>query len=280
MAAAPLRLKMKIEALAKINLTLEVFGLRPDGYHGLRSVVMPISLGDELEIEDALALTSDTGYSDDLCLKAAKVLEPTRGAAIHVEKHIPAGGGLGGGSADAAATLLALNDVWGLMHTRAELVELAAQVGSDVPALVHGGAVVMEGRGEKVRPLETVRPFDLVLVNPGVHTSTAAVYREATSRTEIDSLVLGNMLSALAAGDRARIAAALQNDLTAPAVRLHPEIGALLAELRATEEVLGASMTGSGSTVFGIVTDADAARRIAVQFENRGFLAWAAVTRG
>lgn len=118
---------MKIEAFAKINLTLEVFGVRTDGYHALRSVVVPVSLSDTIDIEDAVSLSSDVPYQDDLCLKAARVLLGLRGgcgAAISVIKRIPAGGGLGGGSADAAATLLALNDLWGHMLSRAELVEI------------------------------------------------------------------------------------------------------------------------------------------------------------
>ena len=111
---------MKIEAFAKVNLTLDVYGTRPDGYHALRSVVMPISLSDTLEIETAEdgSITSDTGYDDDLCVKAARVLKSSVsslpssfGASIRVTKRIPAGGGLGGGSADAAAVLRALNEL-------------------------------------------------------------------------------------------------------------------------------------------------------------------------
>lgn len=271
---------MKIEALAKINLTLEVFGLRADGYHALRSVVMPVTLADSLEIEDALSLTSDTGYSDDLCIKAAKVLDPSRGAKIKVAKRIPVGGGLGGGSADAAATMIALNDIWGLMHSREELVELAAQVGSDVPSLVYGGAVVMEGRGEKVRPLDPVKPFDLVLVNPKVHSVTAEVYRQCAPRKAADSLVLGNMLAALASGSIARIGAALSNDLIAPAIALYPEIAEVLEFLRKSELTMGASMSGSGSTVFAVVADAVSARFLAEKCRERGFEAWAVKSAG
>ena len=106
---------MTTEAYAKVNLTLEVFGVRGDGYHALRSLVVPISLSDTLEIAPSAVLSSDTGYDDDLVLKAARALDPSRGAEIRVTKRIPAGGGLGGGSADAAATLVALNDFWNLV---------------------------------------------------------------------------------------------------------------------------------------------------------------------
>ena len=138
---------MKTEAYAKVNLTLEVFGVRGDGYHALRSIVAPISLSDPLEIEPSDGLSSDTGYSDDLILKAARALDPSRGARFRVTQRIPAGGGLGGGSADAASALVALNEMWGLGRTREELAEIGAQVGSDVPALVLGGPVIMTGRG-------------------------------------------------------------------------------------------------------------------------------------
>ena len=116
---------MKTEAYAKVNLTLEVFGVRGDGYHALRSIVAQISLSDTLEIEPSDGLSSDTGYSDDLILKAARALDPSRGARFRVTKRIPAGGGLGGGSADAAAALVALNEMWNLGRTREELAAIA-----------------------------------------------------------------------------------------------------------------------------------------------------------
>ena len=150
-----------IEAFAKVNFTLEVFAKRADGYHALRSLVVPICLSDSLTIEFAEGITSDLPYVDDLCVKAAKVLrdsapqpECLRGVRISVKKRIPAGGGLGGGSADAAAVLVALNEMWSLNLSPERLAEIGALVGSDVPALVLArfvGPVVMEGRGEIVR---------------------------------------------------------------------------------------------------------------------------------
>ena len=170
---------MKVEANAKVNFTLEVFGRRTDGYHALRSVVMPISLSDTLDIEvsDDGEITSDAGYDDDLCVKAARVLRNVRmfesssvrmlGARISVKKRIPAGGGLGGGSADAAAVLRALNELWGIGLSREALAEIGAQVGSDVPSLVFNAPVVMEGRGEKISPLSTsTSSLHLISVQP------------------------------------------------------------------------------------------------------------------
>lgn len=279
---------MRIEAFAKINLTLEVFGTRADGYHALRSVVMPVALADVVEIEEDLDLSCDTGFADDLCLKAARVLRAavpadgrSRGARIHVEKRIPVGGGLGGGSADAAAVLVALNDLWGLNLSRMELAELGAEVGSDVPALVlaQGGVpVLMEGRGEKVAPLAApAAPLHLVLANPGVFCSTPEVFAHCKSRVTNDPSILYNMQAALASGDAAKVASALVNDMEGPAVALHPEIGATQEALRAAG-VLGVLMSGSGSTVFGLVRTEEEGRSVAAQLEAKGLKAWSVRT--
>ena len=268
---------MKIEAFAKVNFTLEVLGVRDDSYHALRSLVVPVSLGDTLRIEPADTLSCDTGYADDLCLKAARVLASGRGAEIHVEKRIPAGGGLGGGSADAAATLVALNEIWALGKSRGELAEIGALVGSDVPALVHGGAVLMEGRGEKVSPFmvegAAFPKLHLVLCNPGVASSTKEVYAKCISRVTDDASILYNIRSALESGDLGRISSAMVNDLQAPAVELHPEIGGALELLRKSGAV-GAAMSGSGSTVFGLVPDEARGREISAFLNLQGFAAW------
>ena len=267
---------MTTEAYAKVNLTLEVFGVRGDGYHALRSLVVPISLSDTLEIASSATLSSDTGYADDLVLKAARALDPSRGVEIRVTKRIPAGGGLGGGSADAAATLVALNDLWNLGCSREELCEIGAQVGSDVPALVLGGPVVMQGRGEVVERVSCPR-LDLVLVNPGVHTSTREVYARCMSRDLAAPSATAACLAALETGDLGRIAASFVNDLALPACRLHPEISDALASLR-TAGVMGATVSGSGSSVFGLVESAARAEEIAESLGKKGLSAWAVHT--
>ena len=274
---------MTVKANAKVNFTLEVFGKRADGYHALRSVVMPITLSDTLDIEatDDGLITSDTGYDDDLCAKAARILKSSVsslpssvGAAIRVTKRIPAGGGLGGGSADAAAVLRALNELWKVGLSREELAEIGAQVGSDVPALVMGGPVVMEGRGERVEDLRLkTGDLNLVLVNPGVHSSTKEVYAACEARPLDGENATAKMVAALRAGDVGAIAAALMNDLQAPAVKQHPEIADALVSLR-TAGVIGAMMSGSGSSVFGLVADELEARRISSEMNARGYKAW------
>lgn len=270
---------MRVEAYAKINLTLEVFDKRSDGYHALRSVVLPVSLSDTLTIEAAGdgTLASDAGYFDDLCLKAARALDPARGARISVVKRIPAGGGLGGGSADAAATLLALNELWELGKNREELAAVGARVGSDVPALVLGGPVLMEGRGEKVSRLEIgheakdarLGRLNFVLVNPGVFSSTAEVYSRCRPRLPSDASIVYNMQQALEYGDLKGIAAGLMNDLQEPAVKLHPGIREALEALKAAGAE-GVLMSGSGSTVFGLVPSESRGREIAAALAARG----------
>lgn len=268
---------MKIEAFAKVNLTLEVLGVREDGFHALRSIVAPVSLSDTVRVEPAEALSSDAGFADDLCLKAARALDPSRGAAISVVKRIPVGGGLGGGSADAAATLLALNGIWNLGMSREELAAVGATVGSDVPALVFGGPVLMEGRGEKVSPFRldgaSFPRLDLVLCNPGVHSSTREVYAGCRSRVTSGHSIVYNMRKALESGDLERIAASMVNDLQESAVRLHPEIGGAL-ELLKKSGAVGSAVSGSGSTVFGLVPDEARGREIAAFLESQGLAAW------
>lgn len=259
--AATKKMMMKIDSYAKINLTLEVLGKRADGYHALRSLVAPISLADTIEIEetDDGKLTTDTGYGDDdLIVKAAKLLGVT-GLSVRVTKRIPAGGGLGGGSADAAAMLLALNELRGLGKTPEELAELGAAIGSDVPALVlaqhYRETVLMEGRGEKVSRLSaqpSTPSAALVLVNPGVHSSTPAVFKAFTRSTYPNP----------------------KNDLEAPALALYPEIGTALEALKAAG-AKETQMSGSGATVFGFADDDQTAARIAKELRARNYLAWA-----
>ncbi len=279
---------MTIEAFAKVNFTLEVFAKRADGYHALRSLVVPIELSDTLTIEFANAITSDLPYADDLCVKAAKVLrssaphpERLKGVRISVKKRIPAGGGLGGGSADAAGVLVALNEMWNLRYSPERLAEIGAAVGSDVPALVlsrFAGPVVMEGRGELVRSasLKGAKVF-LVIANPGVFCSTPEVFKKCISRVTDDPSILYNMVSSFAAGDVDLMARSFMNDLEHPAVELHPRIG-LLKERLEKAGARGVAMSGSGSTLFGLVSSGEEGRAIAASLCAEGFKAWCVAT--
>ena len=237
---------MVLAAHAKINLTLEVLGVRPDGYHDLRSVVVPVPLHDDVTLAPAddvsVEMPGDLPQERNLAWRAADALRRATGCAkgvrIRVDKRIPAGAGLGGGSADAAAVLNGLNALWGLDLPKARLCAIGAEVGSDVPALVLGGPVLMEGRGERVTPLadSPFRDFPLpdltrlVLRTPPVFVSTPRVFAEFRESDRGQGL----------------------NDLQPAACRLHPEIGAALDALRA-EGCTGVRMSGSGSSVFGFV---------------------------
>jgi len=176
-----------MKAHAKINLTLEVLGKRDDGYHDIASILQTVSLHDTLTFEDAedIVLSCDRSNlvtSDNLVLKAARLLRDTvgisSGAAIELTKNIPVAAGLGGGSSDAAATLLGLNRLWGLEMPTAELQPLAAQIGSDVPFFLYGGTARVSGRGERV---EKLPPTDLewgVILSPQIDmpNKTATVF--------------------------------------------------------------------------------------------------------
>lgn len=258
---------MTVEAYAKVNLSLEVLGRRPDGYHEIRSVVLPISLSDTLTFTDAAdgVVLSDSPYgADDLAFRAAKALVACGahgGVSIKTVKRIPEGGGLGGGSADAAATLLALNAMWNLGKTTEELAEIGAGVGSDVPSLVLAHRfcrpVLMEGRGERVRVLDDGEIAALgigafvVLANPKIHSSTAEVYARRRPGDGADCVIL--------------------NGLQPAACELHPEIAAAIDALSAAGAKT-AMMSGSGSTVFGFADDEQAADRIAAQMKAAGYI--------
>ena len=232
------------KAHAKINWTLEILGKRSDGYHELKSIVLPVSLHDDITVRPGTGVSvegcGDIPLEKNLVYIAAmKLAKRMRienpSAAISVVKRIPAGAGLGGGSADAAATLHALDAFWHLNVPEEILLEVAAEVGSDVPALLIGEPVVMEGRGERVRRLTPSernglpKTEDIVLYTPPIFSSTAAVYKE--HRVEDNGKG--------------------RNDLQPAALRLYPDIAAALEKLRA-EGLRDVAMSGSGSTVYGI----------------------------
>jgi 4-diphosphocytidyl-2-C-methyl-D-erythritol kinase len=179
---------------AKINLVLEVLGKRDDGYHEIRSVVQTVNLCDNLtfEIADDISLEcTEPGLetADNLVIRAAELLRKVSscdgGVKIRLEKRIPWGAGLGGGSSDAAVTLVALSRLWGLKFTAADLAELAAGLGSDVPFFIHGGAALIEGRGEKITPLPSqVTSWFVLLVPPlpGMPDKTRRLYSRLDGR--------------------------------------------------------------------------------------------------
>jgi len=262
----------RIDAPAKVNLFLELLGKRADGFHELETLIVLVELADTLEIEPRadgeLVLGCDeptipTGPTN-LVWKAAAALRVrfavTVGATIRLTKRIPHEAGLGGGSSDAASTIAALNAVWGLNRTAAELAPVAAEVGSDVAAFLYPPACWCTGRGEVVEPVPVGGSLHLVIAKPPPGLSTAAVYKTC-SVPEIPASGAG-MRTALGAGDVGAVAAGLHNRLQSPAFALQPAVKALYDALAATEPA-GVLVSGSGSSVFAVARDAADAARIA-----------------
>lgn len=279
---------MDVLAPAKINLTLRVLGKRPDGYHALESVMQILTLGDLLTIEDddALRFTcSDTALAgpENLVMRAARLLQQrnsiSRGAHIHLEKHIPVQAGLGGGSSDAATTLTALNEFWDLRLMPDELTTLGATLGSDIPFFLNGPTAVVRGRGEEVTPVVHATPAHLVLAKPAAGLSTPEVYAHLHAHPLTGALPdhlpeTRAMLHALEHGDLDAIAKALTNDLEGPALMLLPELF-LLRERMLTLGCMSVLLCGSGSTVFGLCPDAATAQHAALDLTNDCPWTWA-----
>ena len=253
-------------AFAKLNLTLDVLGKREDGYHDLQSVMQAISIRDDVEIDVGtgkpwkLLCTREDIPADEtnLAWKAAKVYcdalnKDPNGLEIRINKRIPSGAGLGGGSADAAAVLRALNRYYGEPLSVLALAELGAQVGSDVPFCVVGGTAMVEGRGERLRKLPDMPDCIFVVVKPEFSVSTAELYRK------IDQVDIAKrpdnrvMESALLAGDLEKVAHNLCNVFDPVVTDEHLELN-YIKSLFHQYGAVGYQMTGSGSAVFAIVS--------------------------
>ncbi|MEV4630696.1 4-(cytidine 5'-diphospho)-2-C-methyl-D-erythritol kinase [Micromonospora sp. NPDC049523] len=283
-ATGPVRVRVP----AKINLHLGVGPLRPDGYHELNTVYHAIALYDELTARrgDTLTLTMEgegTGElaldDDNLVIRAARALAAHTGvpahARLHLRKQIPLAAGLAGGSADAAAALVACDTLWGTNLSRDQLAAIAADLGSDVPFLIFGGTALGTGRGETVSPVlarPTTWHWVVAIADGGLSTPTA--YREL-DRLRADGAApppLPNadaLLAALRQRSPAVLAATLGNDLQAAAQSLRP---ALVATLKAGEAAgaLAGMVSGSGPTCVFLAADAVAASRIAAELETTG----------
>ena len=265
------------DAHAKVNLFLRVISTREDGYHEIESLVVPISLADRVVVRPAeelrVEIVGEPAFSPgglNLALVAALALADAcaeaGGALVEIEKRIPVAGGLGGGSADAAATLLALNELWGCEVDAATLEQIGERVGSDVPAMLFRESVLMGGRGERLAPAE-VPPLHWVLIRLGFGVRSPDAYRwwdEDGGGTGPDPDAL---LAAATAGDAEALGPLLFNDLERPVAARHPEIGEATRGL-IESGALGAIMSGSGSSVIGLARDEAHARELAAEFER------------
>jgi 4-diphosphocytidyl-2-C-methyl-D-erythritol kinase len=278
--------RLEVSAAAKVNLALEVLSRRPDGYHEIATVMQTVDLSDRLWLEDAEALeikTSAPGVPADernLAHRAAAALRDaaglTRGARITLDKRIPIAAGLGGGSTDAAATLVGLNRLWGLRWPAERLGEIAVSLGMDVPFFLRGGAAVGTGRGERLTPLGGAA-LALVLVNPRFAVSTADMYGRVTPAMYSDGERTRDAADALESRRAGRVAASLYNGLEGAARAAYPQIGQMQAALLAAG-ALGAAMSGSGPTVFGVARSWEQARQIRARVARGSWECWAVRT--
>lgn len=259
---APRSAEMTVEELApaKINLALHVRARRDDGYHELETLFAFLRHGDTVRVAASeaasFALTGPfgallAGEGDNLVTRAARAFAARFGGgpwAITLDKHLPVASGIGGGSADAAATLRALATLAGIATDDPALFAIAETLGADVPACLLGRSAVGTGKGERLVPVDGVSGVPVLLVNPGVAVSTAAVFSRWDG-VDRGALGIGNLV------ERARDG---RNDLEAPARAIAPVIGDVLRQLAAMRGVVLARMSGSGATCFALFDDAAA----------------------
>jgi 4-diphosphocytidyl-2-C-methyl-D-erythritol kinase len=276
-----------VNASAKVNLTLEVLGKRPDGYHEIATVMQAVDLSDQVVLEDARSLMLETDAAgvptgaDNLVMRAAALLREAagvdRGARIRLAKRIPVAAGLGGGSSDAAATLWGLNRLWGVRWGGERLSELAVQLGMDVPFFLGRGRALATGRGERIERLPGGGAYALVLVNPNIALPAREVYGRVTEAAFSDGARVPAMLKALERRNAAVVAASLYNGLETVVEPAWPVVGRIKAAL-ASAGALGAVMSGSGPTVFGVARSLDHARQIRTRVARASWSCWSVRT--
>ena len=266
-------------APAKVNLGLHVLRRRSDGFHDVETILLPIGWADEVLVtsSDAFRFScSDPSLPTDernLCVRAARALAEYAGiaphGALHLEKRVPHGAGLGGGSSDAAHTLRLLAEHWRLDVPAVDLHALAAELGSDVPFFLHDGPALATGRGEVLEPLDYALPYALTVVMPPVTVGTAEAYGlvrpDDRDRPDLTAVVRSN--------DLERWRAELTNDFEAPILERHPEI----AEVKRLLEEGGAeyaALSGSGAAFFGVFEREADALEAAAEAERRGLGVW------
>ena len=274
-------------APGKINVFLKVGSLLDDGYHDVAIAYQAVSLYEDVRasLADDFSVTT-TGTVDisrvpndgsNIAIKAARLLARTTGyrggVRLEIDKHVPVTGGMGGGSADAAATLLACDSLWGTQVPREKMLELAAQLGADVPFALTGGTAIGTGRGDQLSPALAKGQFQWVLALADFGLSTPAVYNELDSHRDrhaqdifpasIAPSVDANVLQALRAGDPHMLAETLYNDLQAPALHLQPSLTEVL-ELGERSGALAGIVSGSGPTVAFLAADLDGALELQI----------------
>lgn len=271
--------KIKLKALGKINLGLDVLGRRPNGYHDVRMVMQTVYLYDQILLEktdkEGISLETNLFYlpvnENNLAYRATKMLIDEfaikEGVHISLEKHIPVAAGMAGGSSNAAAVLYGMNRLFQLGLTDQELMDRGVQLGADVPYCIMRGTVLAEGIGEKLTPLPAMPKCHVLLAKPPVSVSTQKVYekldaQEVTKHPDIDGILLG-----LQTGDLEKITSSMGNVLENVTITEYPQIERI-KDVMKEEGALNAMMSGSGPTVFGIYDDKMLARRAAARIRE------------
>ncbi|MFI1397434.1 4-(cytidine 5'-diphospho)-2-C-methyl-D-erythritol kinase [Streptomyces sp. NPDC020681] len=272
-------MSVTVRVPAKVNVRLAVGGARPDGFHDLANVFLAVSLYDEVTVRPAASLTITCEGPDahqvpldrtNLAARAAELLAARHGLSpdvhIHIAKDIPVAGGMAGGSADGAGALLACDALWDLGSSRSELLAICAELGSDVPFSLVGGAALGTGRGERLTELAVGGEFHWVFAVADGGLSTPAVYGEFDRLNEgvevPDPAASPELLDALRTGDATALAGAVANDLQPAALSLRPSLAQTLAAGTAAG-ALAALVSGSGPTTAFLTKDADAAEEVA-----------------
>ncbi|MGW7407288.1 4-(cytidine 5'-diphospho)-2-C-methyl-D-erythritol kinase [Streptomyces sp. NPDC054833] len=279
-------MSVTVRVPAKVNVQLAVGAARPDGFHDLANVFLAVGLYDEVTVTPAqeLRVTCEGPDADqvpldrtNLAARAAIALAGRRGidpaVHIHITKDIPVAGGMAGGSADGAGALLACNALWGSGASRAELLAICAELGSDVPFGLVGGAALGTGRGERLTALDVGGTFHWVFAMADRGLSTPAVFREfdrlAEGRDIQEPVASPELLEALAKGDPEALAAAVSNDLQPAALSLFPELADTL-EAGCGAGALAALVSGSGPTTAFLTRDAESAEKVAQALRTSG----------
>lgn len=276
-------------AWAKVNLFLHVVGRRADGYHLLDSLAVFPAVGDRLRVRPAPELTLAiegrfgdvlTAEPDNLVLRAARALAAScgirSGASIVLEKNLPVASGIGGGSADAAAALRALQPLWRMALDDTRLASIAQSLGADVPVCLASQPARMQGIGEILKPAPMLPDCGMVLVNPGVAVSTPEVFRARAPGFTPEAILPDFWLNAAALAETLR---GTRNDLEPPAIALCPVIDDVLAALRAESGCLLARMSGSGATCFALFPTASQAVEAARHLARPGWWSWGGAMR-
>jgi len=287
-------MRLQKKSPCKVNLLLNILGKRPDGFHELETVMHPLNLFDEIRFErggDGIQLTCNEPAlpvdSKNLVYRAAeaffKLHNVRAGIRLHLEKKIPLEAGLGGGSGNAATTLLGMNEIFGSPLPGPALFALAAALGSDVPFFLQNQPALATGRGEKIRPLDhfpALRGKAFLLIHPGFGISTPWAYQNLARFPEA---LNGRpdraqkLVAKLQAGDLRAASAEFYNSLEAPALEKYPVL-ALFQEFLRANGALAALMSGSGSTTFAIVDNVDAAESLVEKFKSKfGQNCWTAI---